>query len=155
MRRMSKKTTSARRVPVLQEQLCFALYSTSLAMTKVYRPLLQELGITYLQYLALMVLWEQDSLTVSEIGEHLLLDSATLTPLLKRMEAAGLVSRSRSRADERQVIVSLTETGSAMKEEARRIMTTIVDATGCSKQELTQLKDELIALRERLAGHAG
>jgi DNA-binding MarR family transcriptional regulator len=155
MRCMSKSQTSKRRVPVLQDQLCFALYSTSLAMTKVYRPMLQELGLTYLQYLALMVLWEQDELTVSEIGERLLLDSATLTPLLKRMEAAGLVSRSRSREDERQVIIGLTEAGGALKEEARRIMSAIVDATGCSKQELTQLKDELIALRDRLVGHAG
>jgi DNA-binding MarR family transcriptional regulator len=154
MRRMSTKKSASRRVPVLQEQLCFALYSASLAMTKVYRPLLQELGITYLQYLALMVLWEQDELTVSQIGEQLLLDSATLTPLLKRMEAAHLVTRNRSRADERQVLIGLTEEGAAMKEHARRIMTTVVDATGCSNGELVQLKDELVALRDRLVGHA-
>jgi DNA-binding MarR family transcriptional regulator len=151
---MSKNRTGSRRVPLLQEQLCFALYSASLAMTKVYRPLLQRLGITYLQYLALMVLWERDALSVSEIGERLLLDSATLTPLLKRIEAAGLVTRQRSRSDERQVVVSLTDAGAAMKEEAGRIMGAVVDATGCSKRELTQLKDELTALRERLAGHA-
>ncbi|MBK4735474.1 MarR family winged helix-turn-helix transcriptional regulator [Noviherbaspirillum pedocola] len=151
---MSKNKTASRRVPVLQEQLCFALYSASLAMTKVYRPLLQELGITYPQYLVLMLLWEQDERTVSELGEPLLLDSATLTPLLKRMEAAGLVTRSRSRSDERQVVIGLTDEGAAMKEHAKRIMAAVIDATGCSNAELAQMKNDLIALRDRLVAQA-
>jgi DNA-binding MarR family transcriptional regulator len=149
---MSKKPSTSRRVPVLQDQFCFALYSASLAVTKVYRPLLQQLGITYLQYLALMVLWERDERTVSDIGAQLLLDSATLTPLLKRMEAAGLVTRSRSLQDERQVIIGLTASGAALQEQAKQIMPAVIDATGCSKQELTQLKEELTALRDRLVG---
>jgi len=95
----------------LDNQLCFALYSASLALNKLYRQLLAPLGITYPQYLVLMVLWEQDDITVSQIGERLFLDSATLTPLLKRMESAGLLLRQRSREDERQVVVTLTQAG--------------------------------------------
>ena len=90
---------------LLDNQLCFALYSTSLAMTKVYKPLLDELGLTYPQYLAMLVLWERDGLMVSELGERLFLDSGTLTPLLKRLEGAGLVARIRDVADERRVHV--------------------------------------------------
>src|SRR3546814_19683670 len=96
---------------LLDEQLCFALYSTGLAMTKVYRKLLRELELTYPQYLVMLVLWERDELTVTEIGERLFLDSATLTPLLKRLELAGLLQRVRAIDDERQVIVSLTAKG--------------------------------------------
>src|SRR5437763_17166451 len=90
---------------LLDNRLCFALYSASLAMTKLYKPLLEELGLTYPQYLAMLVLWERDGLTVSELGERLSLDSGTLTPLLKRLEAAGLVSRVRDTRDERRVHV--------------------------------------------------
>ncbi len=91
---------------LLDQQLCFALYSANLAMHKVYRKLLSQMDITYPQYLVMLVLWQQDSLTVSEICERLFLDSATLTPLLKRLENAGLINRQRSRQDERQVVVS-------------------------------------------------
>ena len=97
----------------LDQQLCFALYSTMLGVQKVYRGLLKDLGLTYPQYLVMLVLWERNELTVSEIGERLFLDSPTLTPLLKRMEAAGFVARNRSGADERQVIVSLTPPANA------------------------------------------
>ena len=105
-------------VPQLDEQLCFALYSVSLAMNKVYRKRLRTLGLTYSQYLVMMVLWEQDSLTVSRIGDRLFLDSATLTPLLKRMEQQDLISRARATDDERQVIISLSGPGSAMRRKA-------------------------------------
>src|SRR6267143_2824537 len=112
---MNAKQSPARGKPaaslLLGEQLCFALYSTMAAMNKVYRKLLRELGVTYPQYLVLLVLWERDQLMVSEIGERLYLDSATLTPLLKRMEALGLLRRVRAKDDECQVIVSLTARG--------------------------------------------
>src|SRR5437868_466114 len=102
----------------LDLQLCFALYSTSLAMTKLYKPLLAPLGLTYPQYLALLVLWERDGLTVSELGERLFLDSGTLTPLLKRLESAGLISRLRAQDDERRVHITLTADGRQLKSRA-------------------------------------
>jgi DNA-binding MarR family transcriptional regulator len=107
------KPSSSFRRPQLDQQLCFALYSTSLAMSKLYRKLLRGLGLTYSQYLVMMVLWEKNELTVSEVGERLFLDSATLTPLLKRMEAAELLTRTRAANDERQVIIKLTPHGDA------------------------------------------
>ena len=100
---------------LLDNQLCFALYSASLAMTKLYKPLLDELGLTYPQYLAMLVLWERDGLTVSELGERLSLDSGTLTPLLKRLEAAGLIARIRAVEDERRVHITLTAAGRKLK----------------------------------------
>src|SRR5438132_6813705 len=102
----------------LDQQLCFALYSTMLGLNKVYRALLKDLGLTYPQYLVMLVLWERDDLTVSEIGERLFLDSPTLTPLLKRLETAGFVARNRSGTDERQVIVSLTTAGRRLRSRA-------------------------------------
>ena len=144
---MNKQIANA---PMLDELLCFAIYSTSLAMAKVYRPLLTKLGITYPQYLVLIALWNQDQMTVSEIGGHLFLDSATLTPLLKRMEAAGLIARERSTRDERQVIVSLTEAGKTMRNEAQDLMASVLCATQCSKEEALALKDQLVALRNNL-----
>jgi DNA-binding MarR family transcriptional regulator len=144
---MNTKTDTT---PLLDEQLCFAIYSTSLAMSKVYRPLLAKLGVTYPQYLVLMALWNQDRVTVSEIGNRVFLDSATLTPLLKRMEAAGLVERVRSARDERQVIVSLTPAGREMQKEAGTIMASVLCATQCSKEEALTLKDQLVALRSNL-----
>ncbi|QOY95177.1 MarR family transcriptional regulator [Massilia sp. UMI-21] len=151
------KTTmpSPTAAPVLGKQLCFALYSTSLAMMRVYRGLLPRLGLTYPQYLVMMVLWEQDELTVSDIGERLFLDSATLTPLLKRMEAQGLVRRARARADERQVIVSLTEQGQALRNDAAALMPEILCATKCSVEEITSLRDQLVDLRKNLNDSAG
>src|SRR5260221_8432828 len=101
---------------LLGEQLCFALYSTSLAMTKIYRKLLRERGRTYPQYLVMLVLWERDGVSVSEIGERLSRNSATLTPLLKRIEALDLISRRRSQEEERQVIVSLSRAGRELRQ---------------------------------------
>lgn len=102
----------------LDQQLCFPLYAASNLMTRLYRPLLDELGLTYPQYLAMLVLWEATPCTVSALGERLLLDSGTLTPLLKRLESAGLVCRTRDVADERRVLVSLTENGLALRAHA-------------------------------------
>ena len=134
----------------LENQLCFALYSTSLAMTKLYKPLLDELGLTYPQYLAMLVLWEKDGLMVSELGERLYLDSGTLTPLLKRLEASGLVSRLRDVADERRVHVTLTPTGRKLKALAAKIPGCILTTSQCSMPELVTLTQQVQALRERL-----
>lgn len=139
----------------LDRQLCFALYSASLQMTKVYKPLLAELGVTYPQYLVLLVLWEQDDRTVSELGDRLFLDSGTLTPLLKRMEAAGLVDRRRDDTDERVVRITLTDDGRALERRARAIPGALVQAAGCSLDEVTGLTRRLQELRGMLAGHAG
>jgi MarR family transcriptional regulator, organic hydroperoxide resistance regulator len=137
-------------VPRLRDQLCFALYSASGLMTKLYRPLLDPLGLTYPQYLAMLALWERAPSTVGELGEALGLDSATLTPLLKRLEAAHLVRRTRSSEDERQVLIALTAQGHALKEKARSVPQSILAASDCSVSELVSMKDEIVALRDRL-----
>jgi DNA-binding MarR family transcriptional regulator len=148
---MDTKTTSAAgQVPRLDGQLCFALYSTSLAMSKVYRKLLRGMGLTYSQYLVMMVLWERDELTVSEVGERLFLDSATLTPLLKRMELANLITRARAASDERQVIITLTSHGDSLRHEAAKLLPELSKATGCSLPQVLAMKDELNALRANL-----
>jgi len=135
----------------LDEQLCFALYSTSLALNKVYRRLLAPLGLTYPQYLVMMVLWEHDGLSVSEIGEKLFLDSATLTPLLKRLQSSGLVTRTRASHDERQVIVELTGEGRALKAQARTVPSELACASECSPDDLIAMKQQLESLRDALA----
>lgn len=135
---------------LLDNQLCFALYSASLAMTKLYKPMLDELGLTYPQYLALLALWERDGLTVSELGERLFLDSGTLTPLLKRLEAAGHVSRLRDTADERRVLVRLTPSGRQLKARALRIPACIRQATQCELDEIRAMTRQLQGLRSRL-----
>ena len=139
--------------PMLQldNQLCFALYSTSLAMTKLYKPLLAELGLTYPQYLAMLVLWECDGLMVSELGDRLYLDSGTLTPLLKRLEASGYISRLRDVNDERRVHITLTSIGRKLKARAAKIPGCIVSASQCALPELLALTNQLQALRQRLA----
>ncbi len=134
----------------LDHQLCFALYSASLAMTKLYKPLLTELGLTYPQYLALLALWEHDGQRVSELGGRLFLDSGTLTPLLKRLEAAGLVRRERSREDERIVGIFLTSAGHALKARAAQVPGCILQATSCSLGEVVELTHRVQALRDQL-----
>jgi DNA-binding MarR family transcriptional regulator len=135
---------------LLNNQVCFALHSTSLMMTKVYKPLLQALGLTYPQYLAMMVLWERDGLTVGEISARLLTDPGSLTPLLKRLEVEGLLSRTRSREDERVVIVELTEQGRALREKARDIPQCILGASGQTVAQLQTLQKNLQELRKHL-----
>ncbi len=135
---------------LLDNQACFALHSTSLMMTKVYKPLLQALGLTYPQYLAMMVLWEKDGLTVGEISTKLLTDPGSLTPLLKRLEVEGLLSRTRSREDERVVIVQLTAKGRELKESAQTVPQCILGASGFSIERLQNLQAELQALRNHL-----
>lgn len=134
----------------LDGQLCFALYSANLAMGKLYRQLLAGLDLTYPQYLVMLVLWEGDGITVSELGERLFLDSATLTPLLKRLQAAGLVLRTRGTRDERQVIVTLTDEGRALREKAGQVPVDVFCATGCEIDEVVGLKSQLEKLRTGL-----
>jgi len=134
----------------LDRQLCFALYSASLAMTKLYKPLLDPLNLTYPQYLAMLVLWEADAATVSELGQRLQLDSGTLTPLLKRLEANGFVQRQRDTADERRVLVHLTPAGRALKSRAAKVPPQIACAAGCDLDELTTLTRRLKELRDQI-----
>lgn len=148
---MMKTKTAKTDAPRLDDQLCFALYSTSLAMSKVYRKQLPKLGLTYSQYLVMMVLWEQDELTVTDIGERLFLDSATLTPLLKRMETAGLITRTRAASDERQVIITLTKSGDGLRQKAMEVQSEVFCATECELDELIAMKEKLVELRNKLA----
>lgn len=135
----------------LDNQLCFALYSANLAMHKLYRQLLQEVGLTYPQYLVMLVLWERDDLSVSEIGQRLFLDSATLTPLLKRLQANGLVTRNRGSDDERQVRIGLTAQGTQLRLKAESVPGQVFCAVDCGLDELKVLKDQLETLRSQLA----
>ncbi|SBR47327.1 MarR family winged helix-turn-helix transcriptional regulator [Halomonas sp. HL-93] len=137
----------------LDNQLCFALYSTSLMMTKVYKPLLRELGLTYPQYLAMLVLWQEDGITVSTLSKRLLTDPGSVTPLLKRLEADQLLRRQRSRQDERVVELFLTERGRTMREQAHHIPSCVINASEQSIEALTQLKNDLVKLRDKLHNH--
>src|ERR1700722_6582283 len=146
--------TSSPQFPLeLDAQLCFALYSTSLAMTKTYKPLLDKVGLTYPQYLTMLVLWESDDPTVKQMAERLSLDSATMTPLLKRLEAQGYVKRVRGITDERQVHIQLTDTGRALKRAARDIPGEIFCAAGSEVDRLVHLHQELVTLRASLVDH--
>jgi DNA-binding MarR family transcriptional regulator len=137
-------------VLALENQFCFALYSASHAMTKTYKPLLDRLGLTYPQYLVMLVLWEQDGVLVKDIGARLFLDSGTLTPLLKRLEAGGLLERRRDPHDERQVRISLTEAGRALRTEAQAIPEQVLCASRQQLSALGRLRGELSAVRDDL-----
>jgi MarR family transcriptional regulator, organic hydroperoxide resistance regulator len=150
----ASRPRSSRPSLLLSEQLCFALYSTMLALNKVYRKLLRKLGLTYPQYLVMLVLWERDELMVSEIGERLFLDSTTLTPLLKRLESAGLVARTRAASDERQVIITLTRQGRALKSQAREVPGAVFCAAECTPEELVTMREQLLLLRGKLFRNA-
>lgn len=147
---MARKQTTADQTLRLDNQICFAVYSAAHAFNRVYKPLLDRLGLTYPQYLVMLVLWERDDLSVREVGEKLFLDSGTLTPLLKRLEAAHLVKRTRSTQDERQVLIALTPQGQALKDKARAVPQSILAASACSVSELVAIKNEIVALRDRL-----
>ena len=140
---------------LLGNQICFAVYSTAHAFNRVYKPLLDRLGLTYPQYLVMLVLWERDDVPLKDIGEKLFLDSGTLTPLLKRLEAASLIKRTRSTEDERQVLIALTPKGRALHEEARAVPQAILSSSTCSVGELFAIKDELVALRDKLNAALG
>ncbi len=150
---MAKKQTPNYDALKLENQLCFALYSASLAMTKLYKPVLAKVGLTYPQYLVMLALWEQDAQTVSGLGERLTLDSGTLTPLLKRLETSGWLKRTRAREDERRVVISLTAAGHQLKEQASLIPECMLRATKCALPEIQTITRQIQALRERLTLH--
>lgn len=134
---------------LLSDQVCFALYAASRALTSLYRPVLDELGLTYPQYLVLLVLWERGSVPVRELGAALHLDYGTLTPLLKRLEAHGIVRRERSASDERSVLITLTEQGTALQDRARSVPALAGNATAMERAEL----DQLLALLRKLTAN--
>ena len=139
---------------VLDEQLCFTVYSTMLSLNKVYRGLLRDLDLTYLQYLVMLVLWEKDEINVSEICTRLSLETTTLTPLLKRLEARGLIQRVRSPRDERQVIVSLTAGGRALRAKAQGLPGCVAQAMELSPDQIGALRTQLLGLRASLDRNA-
>lgn len=138
-------------LPQLSDFLCFAIYSANLAYGKAYKPILDKLGITYTQYLVIVALWEADHQTVSGLGEKLFLESNTLTPILKRLEGAGYLSRERSTADERQVLVSLTDAGRALREQG--VEMDLMAATGFEPDELGAIQKGMVKLRDNLRSH--
>src|ERR1700759_1619027 len=150
MMQMARKALNGDQLLRLDNQICFAVYSAAHAFNRVYKPLLDRLGLTYPQYLVMLVLWERDGVPVKDIGERLFLDSGTLTPLLKRLEAAQLIKRTRDTVDERQVLIALTSQGQALREKARAVPMSILAASACSVGELVAIKDEIVALRDRL-----
>jgi DNA-binding MarR family transcriptional regulator len=147
---MQRTNTPADPSLLLENQLCFALYSASLAMTKAYKLLLDDLGLTYPQFLVMIVLWERDGITVSEIGKRLFLESGTLTPLLKRLERGGFIVRLRDARDERQVRIRLTAPGRQLNERALVVCESVFETTRCPRSELFTLSRQLTALRVRL-----
>ena len=147
---MSKPSKSPDNMLALDNQFCFALYSASLAMTKTYKPLLHKIGLTYPQYLVMLVLWQEDKILVKSIGEKLFLDSGTLTPLLKRLEASGFIDRARDLEDERQVRITLTREGRALKRRAQDVPQQVLCASGQSEQAVASLRAQLSSIRDDL-----
>lgn len=137
---------------LLENQICFKIYTAEREITKLYRGLLEEIGVTYPQYLALLVLWEDGTVSVKELGRKLFLDSGTLTPMLKRMESNGLVERHRSVEDERSVVISLTKKGEAMKEKAACVPTRLLEGLEMDGEELERLDQTLTTILGRLQG---
>ena len=151
------KATAAKERPAtgnaarLEDFLCFAMYSANLAINRLYKPLLDQLGLTYPQYLVLAALYDEDNQTVGNLGDKLFLDSSTLTPLLKRMEKAGYLSRQRNPGDERQVRIRLTQGGRSAREKSVDSLDELVKATGLTPARYRQLREELVSLRENLS----
>ena len=141
--------------PKLDDFLCFAVYSANLAMNRIYKPVLDKLGLTYPQYIVLVSLYEQDDQTVSGLGDKLFLDSSTLTPLLKRMEAMGHLTRRRDPEDERQVRLRLTPRGRSVREQAIAFRGDLVKATGLSAAEFQNLREQMVRLRANLSDAVG
>ncbi|CAM4337936.1 MarR family winged helix-turn-helix transcriptional regulator [Paenibacillus tarimensis] len=135
----------------LENQVCFAVYACSREITKLYRPILEEFGLTYTQYVTMLVLWEQDGITVKELGRRLHLDSGTLTPLLKKLESAGLVTRTRDKADERNVVITLTEKGHRMKKDAATVPGRLFNETVVDEAEVKALRDLITRMLARIS----
>ena len=142
-------------MPTIDRMLCFAVYSAGHAFTRFYKPRLDALDLTYPQYLVFLVLWEKDDLTVKALGERLFLDSGTITPLIKRLEARGLVSRQRDAVDERQVRIRLTDEGRGLKDKALAIPLAVIEGSGRTLESAEALRQELVELRARLDGAVG
>ncbi|WP_019905740.1 MarR family transcriptional regulator [Methylobacterium sp. 77] len=136
---------------LLDNQLCYALYAAAHRITRSYRPMLERMGLTYPQYLVLLVLWETDGVTVSDIGRRLRLDSGTLTPVLKRLEAAGFLIRHRRQSDEREVEIQLTEHGRDLRAEARNVRESVMCQLNMSEPEVQAMRADLNALIENLS----
>ncbi|MFC6633470.1 MarR family winged helix-turn-helix transcriptional regulator [Microbulbifer taiwanensis] len=134
----------------LDNQLCFSLYSTSLAISKMYKPLLEKLGLTYPQYLMMLVLWEEDGITATELGRRLGQDKGALSPVIKRLEAQGLIDRRRDPGDERRVHLQLTATGKSMQRQAHTIPSQVLRATGLDRAAVQRLKTQIEAVRRAL-----
>jgi DNA-binding MarR family transcriptional regulator len=134
--------------PRLADFLCFAIYSANLAYGRAYKPILEELGLTYTQYIAIVALWEQDNQTVSSLGDKLFLESNTLTPILKKLEASGYLTRQRDPTDERQVLVSLTDAGRRLREKG--LTMNLVEASGLTPEEFPKIQKAVVTLRGNL-----
>lgn len=147
--------TSANPPVPLDDQLCYAIYSAGIAVQRAYKPLLDELGLTYPQYLVLNILWREDAQAVGRIADQLALESSTLTPLLKRLEAAGMVRRTRNPANERQVVVALTDAGRALRSNAGCLGDALLEASGQSPAALGDLNRDIRALRDAVYAHVG
>src|SRR5215510_16106836 len=145
---MTPKSEKTQPTRGLGDFLCFAIYSANLAFGRTYKPVLDEVGLTYPQYIAIVALWEEDNQTVSSLGEKLFLESNTLTPLLKKLEAMGYVRRQRDAADERQVVVSLTDAGRRLREKIST--TSLARATGLGAEEFSKLQRGVVVLRDNL-----
>ena len=148
-------TDQASTPPALQDQLCYGLYSAAIAIQRVYKPFLDHLGLTYPQYLVLNVLWAEDGLTVGTIADRLALEASTLTPLLKRLEDAGLVRRIRNPENQRQVVISLTEAGTAVRSQAGCLGQALLEASLQSPEELGNLNRDIRRLRDAIYAKIG
>jgi DNA-binding MarR family transcriptional regulator len=144
-------STTPKGTPRLADFLCFAIYSANLAYGRAYKPILDELGVTYTQWIIIVALWEQDAQTVGALGEKLFLESNTLTPILKKLQALGLLERRRAPADERQVIVTLTPAGRALREKG--LQRTLVAAAGLERKEFTETQHAVAKVRDNLLKH--
>jgi len=144
--------TTPPEAPKLSDFLCFAVYSANLAYGRAYKPILDDLGVSYTQWIIIVALWEQDHQTVSGLGEKLFLESNTLTPILKKLESLGFLTRQRDPADERQVIISLTQAGRALREKGAQ--RTLVKASGLEPDEFEQTQRSIVKLRDNLIRHA-
>jgi len=151
---MSKKTAVETPTARLGDFMCFAVYSTNLAYSRVYKPVLEQLGLTYTQYIAIICLWEQDQQTVKSLSEKLFLEPSTMTPMLKRLEGMGLVQRERDKVDERSVRVALTPAGRQLREKAFDYRETTAKAAGLSPEEFKVLQKAIVNLRSNLMAAA-
>ncbi|MES2113946.1 MAG: MarR family transcriptional regulator [Pseudomonadota bacterium] len=152
---MNNKTEASKEIARLGDFMCFAVYSTNLAYSRVYKPVLEQLGLTYPQYVTIVCLWEEDSQTVKGLSEKLFLEPSTMTPMLKRLEAMGYVRRERDSEDERSVRVSLTATGRELRERAFAFREVTAKASGLAPEEFRVLQKAIVNLRTNLMHAAG